>query len=113
MTRIHILGTKLREPLTLCFRVGGPILINRVYRDDPQYLQLQLLWVKQQQAGDSLEFVLQNRSLGEWSKIVHNVPLKVIFKRKNLCDGFLKDCLNFADDSIYFLIGKESAHFPL
>ena len=30
-------------------------------------------------------------------------PLKVRFKRKNLCDGFLKDCLNFADDSIYFL----------
>ncbi len=30
-------------------------------------------------------------------------PLKVRFKRKKLCDGFLKDCLNFADDSIYLL----------
>ena len=31
-------------------------------------------------------------------------PLKVRFKRKNLCDGFINDCLNFADDSIYFYL---------
>ena len=30
--------------------------------------------------------------------------LKVRFKRKNLCDGFINDCLNFADDSIYFYL---------
>ena len=41
------------------------------------------------------------------------VPLKVIFKRKNLCDGFLKDCLNFADNSIYFWIGKESVSISI
>ena len=40
-------------------------------------------------------------------------PLKVIFKQKNLCDGFLKDCLNFADNSIYFQIGKESVSISI
>ena len=32
------------------------------------------------------------------------LQLKVSFKRKQLWGGFLKDCLNFADD-IYFLVG--------
>ena len=32
------------------------------------------------------------------------IPLKVRFKRQNLCDGFENDCLNFADDSIYFYV---------
>ncbi len=41
--------------------------------------------------------------------LVHR-PLKERFKRKNLCDGFKNDCLNFADDSIsiYSFPGGES-----
>ena len=37
--------------------------------------------------------------------------LKVRFKRKNLCDGFLKDCLNFADD--YLSLGRLESMFQL